>query len=294
MPRNISNSEVSTWLRCRQQYVWSFIHDLAPNVEAQALTRGTMGHEAFQRYSEARIDGKSHDAALQYSEEVFTKYLAATGNVELILKTKQLYMRYQQFHKGWPDLKILSVEERFDLPLTDDLVLPIRYDTMVEERTSGKRLIGDYKFTYDFWSVDDHRLNAQMPKYIFVMRANGYHIDGGFLEEVRTRPLGKEKASDARNTWRRTNYYPSVIKQKQTIKQHIAASLEIDEFRNLPTAEQEARTIPVLDKYGACKFCDFKEPCASKLDGGDPQVILDTGFRKNTYGYNFEEVKELI
>lgn len=288
--RNVSNSEVVTWLSCRQQYYFAHYLNLEPKVMGTPLYRGNVGHEAFQRYAEARIDGRSHENALQEGKDVFAVALKSNPDrIDTILETLNIWIRYMEFHKGWPEWEFLSVEQRYDLPLNEDINITIRYDAMVRERNSGKILIGDYKFTYDFWTPTDHSLNGQMPKYISVMNANGIAVHGGFLEEIRTRPLGKEKQNDPKEKWRRTYYYPSVAKKQNTLKQHIVAGLEISEYWNLSDEERELKSVPVLNKHGACKYCNFKEVCASKLDGGDVAYMLSLDFKPNTYGYNNEE-----
>jgi hypothetical protein len=291
--RNISNSEVTGFLRCKKQYVYAYVENLAPKVTGSALDRGTIGHEAFQRYTEARLDGKSHDDSMRWADKVFTESMHA-GNVETVLQTKSLFTNYMGYHEGWPEWRLLQPEQKYELKLTDEMTITLRYDTMVEVIRSGQRLIGDYKFTYDFWTPEDHQLNGQLPKYISVMNANGMKVDGGFLEEIRTRKLKAENQSNPKMAWRRTPYYPSNAKKINMMRQHIAAGLEIVEFRNLSEAEQKARAIPVLDKYGACKFCNFTSLCASELDGGNTDVAKATDFVPNTYGYNFEEEAALL
>jgi hypothetical protein len=239
--------------------------------------------------------GLKHEAALKASESAFKD---AMGHLEIdtILQTQFLYTRYMNHpsNAGWPQWKVLGTEQHHDLKMTDDITLPIRYDIMVEERKTGKVLIGDFKYTYDFWQFGDHDLNGQMPKYIYVMNANGITVHGGFLEEVRTRPLGKEKASDPKNLWRRTYYYPSIRKKRAVIKQHLSAGMEIQEFWDMTDEEREFKAIPVLDRYGICKGCFFREACATNLDGGDVELFLDMHFTQNTYGYNDEIVKDAL
>ena len=48
--RNISNSEVSTWLSCRNKYRYAFDLDLEPKKRSDPLTRGTIGHDALDVY----------------------------------------------------------------------------------------------------------------------------------------------------------------------------------------------------------------------------------------------------
>lgn len=288
--RNISNSEVTTFLSCRRMYVFAFGegYGLEPKVMSVPLFRGNVGHEAFQRYAEARCSGDSHEKSLQAGQDVFPQAMRANPNLmDTVMETKFLWDRYMAFHKGWPEWRLHEPEQKFDLKLTDDFKITIRYDAKVEEIKSGRILMGDYKFTYDFWTPEEHELNGQMPKYIAVMQANGLRIDGGFLEEIRTRNI----KDDPKKMWRRTHYYPTAAKKMNMLKQHIAASFEITEFRALPKEEQMFRAIPLLSKHGACKFCNFKDLCNSMNEGKkDLSVDIAHGYQANTYGYNKEEV----
>lgn len=297
--RNISNSEVTSWLSCRMQYYFAHFRNIEPKSMSVPLYRGNVGHEAFQRYAEARIEGNAHDQAMRAATNVFiTAMRTEPSMADTILETKSIFDRYQAYHQGWPnDIRLIDVEKRFDLPLNDEMNMTIRYDAMAEDVKSGKILIGDYKFTYDFWTTDDHNLNGQMPKYISVMNANGIRVDGGFLEELRTRNLSVKngKANDPKELWRRTRYFPSNAKKYNTMKQHITAGFEIVKYWDATDEERETLSVPVLNKHGACKFCNFKELCASKLDGGDIEYAIETQFKPNTYGYNNEEPsKELL
>ena len=76
------------------------------------------------------------------------------------------------------------------------------------------------------------------------------------------------------------------------LKQHISASLEIETYRNLPTDRQQDAAIPVLNKHGACKYCNFKDLCISENDGADIAVSIEVGYVKNTYGYNEQTIAE--
>jgi len=284
--RNISNSEVTCWLSCKQMYHFAFMLSLTPKDTVVPLARGTLGHEAFQRYIEARLEGSNHEQSLKNADTSFNEAMKVL-TIDLVLETKFLWSRYMEFHRGWPEFELLGTEQRHDLALTDTLGMPMRYDVLVKNKQTDKVLIGDFKFTYDFWKPEEHGLNGQMPKYIQVLNNNGIEVHGGFLEEVRTRKLGEEKSSDPKNLWKRTYYYPSNAKKRSVLQQHVAASLQIERYRNLPDDEREIETIPVLNKHGACKNCNFKDLCISKLDGKkDLTLDIKLGYVENTYGYN--------
>lgn len=287
--RNISNSEVISWLSCRRQYKYAHLYNIEPKQMSEPLFRGNLGHEAMQRYTEARIEGADHDKAMYAGQDLFPTALRANPNMmQVVLQTKSIWERYMNHHKGWPEWKLHEPEQKFELPLNDDFKIVIRYDAKIEERRTGRMLIGDYKYAYDFWSPEDHDLNPQMPKYIAVMNANGIRIDGGFLEEIRTREI--KDINDHKKLWRRTFYYPSNAKRINMLRQHIGASFEITDYRELPKEEQEAKAIPVLNKHGACRFCNFKDLCNSENDGKDITYDIEVSYKENTYGYNKEEV----
>jgi hypothetical protein len=283
--RNISNSEVTAFLSCTQMYDFAFMRNLAPKVTPKPLARGTLGHLAFQYYIEGRLEGLSHAQSLQGADRAFNEAMD-TISMDIVMQTKFLFTRYMEFHNGWPEWELLGTEQSLVLKVTDEITIPIRYDLMVRELSSNRILVGDFKFSYDFWRPIEHSLNAQMPKYVTIMQANGIKVAGGFLEEIRTRPLGAEKSANYKNLWKRSLYFPTHAKKRNTMKQHIATSLKIMEYRALPDAEREMATIPLLNKFGACKVCNFAELCASKLDGADIEHFIATAFVPNTYGYN--------
>lgn len=290
--RNVSNSEVTTFLSCRRMYKYAHVMNITPKKTKTPLYRGTMDHNAFQRYIEARLEGKAHEESLRAGRSIFVESLKLDpGRIDEILYNQMLWDRYMEFHKGWPQWRLMSTEQRFELPLTDTLKMVIRYDVMVHDLKQDKILIGDWKFHYRFNSPIFHSLNGQMPKYIKTMQLNGIEVHGGFLEEVRTEKLSNKPGaagSDVKNLWRRTLYFPSQAKMNNMLRQHIATALEIERFRALPKEDMEASAIPVLNKYGPCGYCDFAELCNTENDGGDISLQIELDFTQNTYGYNFE------
>lgn len=286
--RNVSNSEVTCFLTCKRMYEYAFMQELAPKVTPDPLARGSVGHHFFELYWKGRMDGMNHQRAIEYGLTAFANPMENT-TIDVLMNAQFLVMRYMQAHEDlyvnrW---KPLGAEQQYDLPLTSSLNMTIKYDLYLEDMQTGKKYILDYKFSYDFWSPADHDLNGQMPKYIAVMQANGFKVDGGYLEEIRSRKLGEEKSRDPKNLWRRTPYVPSIARKQSVLRQHIAASLEIEKHRSLPPEERRLTALPVLNKHGACKYCNFKDLCNSEIEGKtDLSVDIRTGYTQSTYGYN--------
>lgn len=287
--RAISNSEVITYLSCRRMYDFAFLHNLAPKVEAAPLTRGTIGHGWFENYIQARLNSSPHEQALKAASDYLGQCIRDGSPVEIVGEVQMLCQRYMDYHNGWPEWRLLGTEQRVDLRLSETLVLPIRYDLYVEHIPTGQRLIGDFKFTYDFWSYEDHAINPQMPKYISVMKANGFIVDGGFLEQIRTRKItaADKLANPTKHLWTRTPYKPSRANLLHAMRQHVATSLEIEDYRNLSDKEREEKSIPIMNKYGPCRYCSFSPLCIAMIEGKkDLTVDIRSGFTQNTYGYN--------
>jgi hypothetical protein len=289
VPRNISNSEVTTFLSCKRQYVYNFVWELQPRETAKPLSRGTNFHYAMELYWRARLAGHNHETSMQMAQEAFVLPSEPT-KIDILLETQFLWTRYMNFHNGFPEWRPLGTEVKHELPLTNGLTMAIRYDFYFEEIATGKCYILDYKGSYDFWRYEEHDLNAQMPKYIAVLQGNGYRVDGGILEEIRTRSLGAEKSKDAKNLWKRTYYRPSNAFKQSVLRQHISASFEIERFRALPRDQMQQAALPVLNKHGACKFCNYKDLCKSELEGKtDLSVDIRTGYTQNTYTQQYNE-----
>lgn len=301
---NVSNSEVGTMLSCERMWVFAFGMELAPIDLSAPLARGTLGHLYFQYYVEYRLanhdgthDPNVHAQAMRHAQKAFKEAIESGTSVELVMETQFLTERYMNYHQGWPNWKLLGTEQRRDLKLTETLTLPIRYDLYYYDFNTKKFVIADYKFTFDFWTERDHNVNGQMPKYIAVMAANGERVDEGRLIQIRTRKLGEEKSADVKNLWRETRYDPSRHRIRSMLKQHVQGAMRIEQFKNENQTHDQMldAAIPLFNKHGSCKYCNFGDLCNSVTEGKrDLTVDIREGYTQNTYGYNGMPASELI
>lgn len=293
-PRNISNSEVIAFLACQRAYIFAFINEIAPFITPPQLARGSVGHYFFELYWRARMQGHDHDASVDAALQAFINPPENTTQ-DVLLQAQYLCMKtVDHWRDEWQYWEPLGVEEVLHLPLTKSLNLTIKYDLYYRDIRTGRCKILDWKFSYDFWQLKDHDTNPQMPKYIGCMRANNYQVDEGVLFEIRTRPLGPEKAADPKYNWRETTYRPSKAKMRAVMSQHVATSLRIEKFRALSPEDQVAEAIPVLNKFGPCKYCNFVDLCNSMNEGKtDLTVDIRVNYKKNTYGYNKDDENSL-
>jgi len=281
--RRISNSEATSWLTCRARYRYEFDMNLQKIGSSDALDKGNLIHAILEEYYKARMLGDSHEEAVVMGRKALIPAMDTYG-MELIAKVDplmQAYFNHYQ-HDNW---EILSVEDSFDLPITDDFTMPTRLDLLVKT-SDGKIWIVDHKSTYDFWTTDDIELNAQLPKYVATLRNMGYDVAGAIINQIRTRSV---KNNDAADLFRRVKIVPSIAIIRSVLSQQMAASKEITTYREQPEDIRKAIATPVLNKI-VCKYCSFRGLCASEIAGGEIEYLVQNEYQpKQGYGYNNEK-----
>lgn len=291
--RNISNSEVSTWLTCRNKYRYAFDLDLEAKKKSDPLTRGTIGHDILDVYYKTLQAGvepthvRAMDAATKRLGTIMSQ---PDAPFDLILDVRRILELYWAYYEGDPNWEILEVEEMHNLPLNEDYSMPTRLDLLVRDKTDGKIALVDHKFYYDMPNPDKLALNVQFPKYIGALAEAGIKVDYCLLNVLRYRRLKNPALSDV---FKRYKVTVSPAKIRRALHTHILASQEITEYRSLPEAVRPSVAIPVFNDM-VCKHCDFANLCQSEFDGGDINYLIETDYQKNSYGYNDPTTEGLL
>lgn len=282
-PRRISNSEVGTWTTCKRKYYFAFDLKLEKIERGEALSRGVIGHEVLESYYGILAEGHSHEDAKHIAATKLTEIMTRPGSdMKLCLSLKTLLDRYWDYYQGHPDWEILEVESSYDLPMTNDFTMPMRLDLLIRIKSTGKIYILDHKFCYDFWSYHQIALSPQFAKYVAGLRYDGKQIDGCILNQIRYRSM---KDQDPAKYFKQEVVVPSNAKIRNVVREHIVVSQEIVEHRSKPPGIREALSVHVLNTM-ICKGCDFKDICASELDGGETEFLIQNEYQTNTYDYN--------
>lgn len=287
MPRRISNSEVGSWLACRNQYRYAFDLDLEPIKLKDTLARGTVGHEILAVYYKTLQDGATHDEAVVTARRQLQYLMAGESDysLDIIMDVDRVLQMYWAFW-GRDKWEILAVEQDYELPLNGEYSMPMRLDLLVRDIATGERWLLDHKFFYDLPNQDKLALNVQLPKYVGALRFNNHKVDKAFLNVLRYRKLKNATPADL---FKRVPVAVSNAKIMNALTSHILASEEITEYRSLPTPEdRKAKAIPVFHPL-VCQYCSFINLCSSEYDGGDISYAIKTQYRKNSYGYNNPE-----
>lgn len=304
-PRRVSNSEVMAWLSCKMKYYFSFDLGLMPkpNLEARLLASGkpsvrtldigNLGHEILAVYYELLKNDLTVEDAIQECRDRLSKMALnpTKFNFEVITATLVVLNRYWAFYaeNDHKQFEVLEVEKEYDIPLTDEFSYVFRFDLLLKERRTGKIILVDHKFKYDFFTDQSINLSGQVPKYLGALRYNNIRPDIVWLNQIRSRiPSGTVTHKEL---FRRSPVVPSNNKISNALREQIIVSQQIAEWRDQPPEIRKATAFRSMDAYPRpCESCPFKKPCTQDYDGGNITHTLMLEFIPNSYNYNRDEI----
>lgn len=284
----ISHSEVTNYNECDLGHWFAHILDLRPYNTSDPLQYGINGHEILDAHFSVLKDGGTF---AQGFKAAFAKLdeLKSTGAITAeIANVLELHM--QKYFMEYRDVtwRIIEAEKTMIVPLKDKPYdFGFKADLIVEILSGlrrGKVGIVDHKFLYNFWNRSNFRQYVQIPRYMWGARALGYDIDFGIIAQIRYRTFKDYSKPDV-ELFRQEEVTPTEARINNAMKYFFKTADEIYERRQLTIQESLEETNPTLSSL-VCKFCDFSEPCAKRLDGHSIKEDLRVNFVKSDYGYN--------
>ena len=287
--RLISNSEVESRLTCERKHLFTYIFEKEAKHKSRSLNLGIVGHEVLAVYYKALQEGLNRVDAEQEAMKYLTKlFMAEDYPPDDLATVHVLLSRYFAQDSLAGNVRILEVETDFYLPINKDYWYGMRLDLLVEALVGsqkGKVLLIDHKFTYDFYSYDDLKLNPQMPKYVVAVRNSGYPVHEAYINQIRTRfaaHLIPKKGND--DLFNRMPVGITQERVKSALAHQMKMSERIIEFRRMPLDLQIEESVPVLNKM-ICRNCPFKNACEMVEDGMSVQKALGPEYKQRTSGF---------
>lgn len=292
--RLISNSEVDARLTCERKHLFSFVFEREAKHKSRSLNIGIVGHDILAVYYKALQAGLSKADAEQEAMKHLTKLFVAEDYPPDDLGTVHaLISRYIAQDSLAGNVRILEVETDFYLPITDDYWYAMRLDLLVEALVGSQKghvLLVDHKFTYDFYSYDDLKLNPQMPKYVVPVMQAGYPVKDAYINQIRTRfPLHLIPKKSNQDLFNRAPVGLTKERIKSALAHQMRMSERIIALRKMPLELQIEESVPVLNKM-ICRNCPFKNACEMVEDGMSYERALGPEYKKRVYGYSKEEL----
>jgi hypothetical protein len=312
---NVSQSKVQQWRRCRLQFHFANVRNLAPRVKARPLYFGTVVHKML----EATANGKDDRAALaeiaHTDEKLFRDELETFNrmieDISFIMRAYKKFWSDQPLH--FTAINGRNAEIPFEVKIDDGISCKGTIDGLVQHKKMHWLLENK---THREFPNDDHRWsNIQGAVYVTVAKLLGWpakvkQLQGVCWNYIRskepTRPklLKDNKLSQAANCDTLPEVVLDVLEEHKLNPKHYANYLALqesnlgtwfqrvfqpvqldvvtklwDEF--LVTAREMADYYDHTDKPPPrtidlhCKWCPFEKICRAELQGLDVDWVIE-------------------
>lgn len=285
----ISNTQVSLRNLCERAHYYSYIVGVEPKKLPTAIYRGVLGHSALEQYYLEMKEGASQDICSKAAKSVLDKEVARIAaetpeqfeQIGLVINTRKLIEGYTAVYKE-EEFKVLEVEKDFYTPINDSIDYGVRLDLLVEMTKGPHRgdvVVIDHKFVYNFKTTLDVDMDAQLPKMVKTLRANGYLITKGMFNQIRTRKLKSPSLSDLyRREWTRSKK----IEIETIWREQEQTALEISHIKTLPIEVIESTKAKRNMSLLVCRSCFFQPLCKAELNGEDITANLQANYQKSS------------
>lgn len=285
----ISNTQVSLENLCERAHYYRFILGIEPKSLPPAIYTGILGHKALEWYYLEMRDGSPVDQCLKAAKVILNKEAERVAIEEpesydlmsAIFKINKLIEGYARIYSE-EEFKILEIEQEYQTPINEHDTYAMKLDLLVEMTKGpyrGNLILVDHKFVYNFKTVLDIDMDAQLPKYIRTLRQNGYVVNTGMFNQIRTRSLKDPGPADL--------YRREVVsfKSRKSEIDSIWREQEITAHRiSLKMESKNPQCVRNMNQL-VCRSCMFQKPCKAELNGDDITQMVNANYQKSTYGY---------
>lgn len=287
---SVSHSEVDSYLLCRRKHYYGYGLSLERMSTSHSLATGTAGHRVLEKFYEAILEiGDTAEAQAGAWDEAYARaeaeyklivgegYEDASNRAtlhDLLFDSEWGYFANEYMVKnGW---RVLAVEQEFNLLYNEasESRYPFVVDMIVED-PSGKIVVIDHKFVYDFYTPEQTDLQPQIPKYIGALRAMNYPVAYGAYNMIRTRKL---KTPTPESMQYFMILKPNTERVLNTFMEQLGVAAEIQALKELPIEDQSKRAYRTANKM-VCQSCSFRDICSTELMGGNTELMLKTEYK---------------
>lgn len=276
----ISQSEVDQFLSCSRKHYYAFGEKLQPKRYSSGLARGLLGHQVLEAFysrfvrtpTAVGLRSATVEDIHQSMEVLYTP--ENLSDPEMLLELRILLEDYFRFYEGeLNEWEILAVEREFRFEN-----FPFKPDVIKRHRVTGKVLVVDHKFLYNFYPDSAIDIMPQLAKYVGALRQIGFHVDGAEYNMLRHRKNAKEKFKRVVVEFTQEKIRTFLHEQQQVAQQ-------IGELRQLPVQEWRERVYRTASSFN-CQHCSFLPLCTTDLNGYNGRdLLIRTSYEPNTYGY---------
>lgn len=294
---SVSNSELNSFRTCKQQHLYAHGQKIAPRRRSDALEKGIIGHEVLEIFFKSLQAGQGYLAAAAEANAHIDALITAVvtngsdaDDLNLLADLRKRLVEYmteevvlQDFMAQW---EIVLVEEVLSMGLPNGITYSMRLDLLLRGKIGpykGKYVLMDHKFLGDFYTDRKVKANPQVPRYLAILRHNGYPVKTAIYNMIRTRVNKSPMSRDAK--FKYAEYTPESAVIKQILHDDARDAGDIEFYRTLGLERWEQEISRNMGSM-TCGYCGFFNLCQAELAGQDTTVMRQTDFIPNEYGYD--------
>lgn len=279
LKKTVSNTEVTAYNTCTRMHDYMYNQGIGPKRFSSAIYRGVIGHEALAAYYLEIKEGRP-ELALKAAQDVVMKEMARVAletpeefdTIKLLMDLKSLLEIYARVY-AVETFRPLEIEKIYMASVNDEANYGMILDVLGEYISGpykGDIVVVDHKFVYNFKSASDLDMDAQMPKYIKTVRANGYTVGKAMFNQLRYRQL---KVPSPKDLFQRSSYKPLPGEMDTVWAEQLEA---VEEIMNAPRAIRRTQS-PFI-----CKSCFYQPLCKAELSGADTTHMRVSMYEKRS------------
>jgi hypothetical protein len=283
----VSGSAIDAYSRCLRKYFYAHDLGLERAVTSESIALGRAGHALLMPYYRALHAGADHPQAMAMAEAA-----ARFGDLELdtdsrnpppVARALDLVRLYWAVHASDAVLfEVLEVEvaHRVDM---GGWTYAWTTDLLLADRQTGELVLLDHRFLGDPYDPHLLYIDPQLPRYAIGYAAAGRRIGLAWRNQIITHK-GWYKSEPLRRI-RREPVDVSPARLERARVELLLGAQRVLAWRELPVEVRRQTATRSWDPL-SCRYCPFRKPCAVEARGEDATEILETEFRKSSYGYS--------
>jgi RecB family exonuclease len=316
----VSNSRLSLFLRCQYAHYLKYYKGLQKKTKAAALQRGTVVHEAIEKYN----TGKSWKKVVRrFSKEFYANTLeeerVELGDLPKIVSS--ICDNYFACYEN-EDLEYLECEKHFELPLTKTVNLEGYIDAITKD-SRGNTWPMEHKTYSRLPKRDFIMFNPQSARYIWALENMGYkpygflwnillvgstplkptmtektkklslaHINSTpfaiqqGIKELGLNPKDYQKFIDS------FDYEGFFYRQKIRLDKNVVKDIMQDTIDVAIMIEKQGSSLKAKNLTKDCSWCSYKSICQAELMGLDAKFVIKNEYEEREHGRNENKKKE--
>lgn len=310
----VSHSKVQTYRKCKKLFYYRYVEKIEPKYKSKPLKMGTLIHSMLEVHgkggSKKEIWDVYREAKKQYNKmfkEEKELYGDIVGDLKRIMKGYFDYWKDDQY-------KVIKSEELIEVPLTDDILLILYFDQIVQDK-HGHNWLKENKSTKTIPTGDFLYMDIQTNLYFWALdkKEKDLSIKGLLWDYIRTKSpsipemtkkgdLSKKQIDTTWDVYRQaildnglklTSFRDmrnklktnddNFLKRIPVPKKDFIMNRLVTEFVDTANEMKDYKGCYPRTITRDCDWCDMKKLCAADLRGVDRSQMVKNDYKPKEF-----------